>query len=411
MKFSTTILLFLSLLILASCKINYQAKPHDFPKPVDTTDRPVEFQDKKVYTTLQGVSADNLFDGARLNDFQHFNQDTFQVDIFPENIPINPSPYYAFRLWSETPQQVVIKLAYANGAAHRYPPKISQDGENWTLVDSTLVATRTEKDSIAYIRLDIGPDKLWIAAQELQNSTHVKDWCLAQAKKTGVAFQVAGKSKQGRDMLLLDITQGDNRKKDIIAIISRQHPPEVTGYLAMKAFIEEILADTPLSNDFRKKYHLLVFPLMNPDGVDLGHWRHNTGGIDLNRDWAYYHQPEVRQVANYIVKTAKTNKSKVILGMDFHSTYYDVLYTNQQSAENLPRYKDYWVAGIREVLAEEKIKESPSNVGAPVSKGWFLTQLDAEGIVYEVGDNTPRDLITKKGRTAAIEMMELLIYK
>jgi len=150
---------------------------------------------------------------------------------------------------------------------------------------------------------------------------------------------------------------------------------------------------------------------MNPDGVDLGHWRHNTGGIDLNRDWAYYHQPEVKQVANYIVKTAKKNKSKVILGMDFHSTYYDVLYTNQQSAKNLPHYKDYWVAGIREVLSKEKIRESPSNVGAPVSKGWFLTQFEAEGIVYEVGDNTPRDLIGKKGQAAAIEMMQLLIYK
>ena len=62
-------------------------------------------------------------------------------------------------------------------------------------------------------------------------------------------------------------------------------------------------------------------------------------------------------------------------------------------------------------MSDEKIRESPSNVGAPVSKGWFLTQLNAEGIVYEVGDETPRDLIKKKGRTAAIEMMELLIFK
>ncbi len=397
------------LLTIYSCQTAYQAKPHDFPKPVDTTDKPIEFQEKKTYTTENGVSADNLFDGARLNDFQQLNQDTFQASIHPENKPINRSPYYAFRLWSATPKKVVIELNYTD-AAHRYFPKISTDGENWTLLDSSQV--QLASDSVnAFIQLDLNADKIWIAAQELQNSTHVKNWCLEQAKLTGVEFQVAGKSKKGRDMFLLDISKGENRKKDIIAIISRQHPPEVTGYLAMKAFIEEILADKPLSIDFRKKYHLLVFPLMNPDGVDLGHWRHNTGGIDLNRDWAYYHQPEVKQVANYIVKTAKKNKSKVILGMDFHSTYYDVLYTNQQSAKNLPHYKDYWVAGIREVLSKEKIRESPSNVGAPVSKGWFLTQFEAEGIVYEVGDNTPRDLIGKKGQAAAIEMMQLLIYK
>ena len=107
----------------------------------------------------------------------------------------------------------MIKLAYSNGAAHRYPPKISKDGETWTLVDSTLVSTRTKRDSIAYLQLDINSNKLWVAAQELQTSTHVKNWCLEQAKNTDVQFQMAGKSKQGRDMFLLDIAQGDNQKK------------------------------------------------------------------------------------------------------------------------------------------------------------------------------------------------------
>ena len=397
------------LLTVYSCQTAYQAKPHDFPKPVDTTDKPVEFQEKKIYTTQSGVSADNLFDGARLNDFQQFNQDTFQVSIHPENKPINSSAYYAFRLWSTTPKKIIVELNYTS-ASHRYPPKISTDGKIWKLLDSTQV--QLASDSVnAFIQLDLDVDKIWIAAQELQTSTHVKNWCLEQAKLTDVEFQVVGKSKQGRDMYLLDISKGENRKKEIIAIISRQHPPEVTGYLAMKAFIEEILADKPLSNDFRKKYHLLVFPLMNPDGVDLGHWRHNTGGVDLNRDWAYYHQPEVKQVADYIAKIVKKDKTKAILGIDFHSTWYDILYTNKQSAKNLPRFKDYWVAGLRNVLQGEEIVERPSNIGRPVSKSWFLTQFEAEGITYEVGDDTPRNLIVKKGSTAAIEMMELLIYK
>ena len=287
---------------------------------------------------------------------------------------------------------------------------MSSDGETWTILDATKV--QLAKDSInAFVEIALTTDTLWVAAQELQTSTHVKDWCLEKAKQAGVQFQIAGQSKQGRDMYVLDISQGENRKKDMVAIISRQHPPEVTGYMAMQAFIEEILADKPLSNDFRKKYHLLVFPLMNPDGVDLGHWRHNTGGIDLNRDWAYYQQPEVKTVADYIAKTAKVNKAKVLLGIDFHSTWYDILYTNNESANNLPRFKEYWIAGFRDVLRGEKIVEKPSNVGRPVSKGWFLTQFQAEGITYEVGDDTPRDMIQIKGRAAAIEMMELLIYK
>ncbi|MEM1119108.1 MAG: M14 family metallopeptidase [Bacteroidota bacterium] len=397
------------ILFTIGCR-SYNARPYDFPKPVDTTDKPIDLQIKKMYSTNAGVYADNQFDGARLNDFQQINPDTFIATISPENEPVNPSAYYAFRLWTDLPKSVVVKIDYTS-AFHRYSPKISKDGENWMLLDSTKIQMDSAMAPFIHLNLDLSPDILWVAAQELQTSRHVKDWCIQQAKNANVNFKVTGRSKQGREMLHLEIGSEDLRKKDIIGIIGRQHPPEVTGHLAMQAFIETILADTPLSNDFRKKYHVLVFPLMNPDGVDLGHWRHNAGGIDLNRDWAYYHQEEVRHVANYIAKTAKRNKAKVILGIDFHSTWRDVLYTNSQSADNLPRFKDYWVAGLRNVLSEEKIRESPSKVGTPVSKGWFLTQFNAEGIVYEVGDDTPRDLIQKKGQAAAVEMMELLIYK
>ena len=61
---------------------------------------------------------------------------------------------------------------------------------------------------------------------------------------------------------------------------------------------------------------VIVYPLMNPDGVDEGHWRHNTGGIDLNRDWAHYNQPETRQVAlpgGYIVTARPLMSEEYVL--------------------------------------------------------------------------------------------------
>ena len=146
----------------------------------------------------------------------------------------------------------------------------------------------------------------------------------------------------GKDLWFLDIKNGDVKNKDVIIILSRQHPPEVTGYFAMQTFVDELLSESALATAFRKKYRILLFPLMNPDGVDLGHWRHNAGGVDLNRDWAYYHQPENRQIADFIVKTVKKNKSEVILGLDFHSTWWDVYYTNREIPKFIPYFKDYW---------------------------------------------------------------------
>ncbi|MEZ4847702.1 MAG: M14 family metallopeptidase [Bacteroidia bacterium] len=399
---------FLLILAFSSCR-NYVAKPYAFPKPVDTTTKPIEMQEKKIYAiSEEGIFADNLFDGARLNGFRFVEGDLFQATISPENIPVNNSPYYAFRIWSDSPKKIRLELNYTNGK-HRYAPKISADGIHWELLDSNQV--ELAKDSInAFLSLDISADTLWIAGQEVQNSKAVHAWCATKAQHPGLTLSSIGKSKLDRDLWLLDIHEGEIRHKDIIVILSRQHPPEVTGYFAMQAFVDEVLSDNPLSNAFRKKYHLLIFPLMNPDGVDMGHWRHSAGGVDLNRDWAYYNQPENRQIADYIVQTAKKQKSKVILGLDFHSTWWDVFYTNKEATEHLPQFKDFWLWGMRESLGTPT-KESPSNVTGPNSKNWFFTQFGAPGVTYEIGDSTPRDFIIQKGKASATEMMELLIFK
>ncbi|MCB0581953.1 MAG: hypothetical protein KDD10_21920 [Phaeodactylibacter sp.] len=63
---------------------------------------------------------------------------------------------------------------------------------------------------------------------------------------------------------------------------------------------------------------------------------------------------------------------------------------------------------MRAELPGFEFKESPSNVGAPVTKGWFLTQFGAVGMTYEIGDDTPPEAIAQKGRASARVMMRLL---
>ncbi len=400
------LLLCLLVICLSSCRV-YEAQPFEFERPVDTTTRPIELQEKKLYQ-INGIYADNRFDGARLNDFEHIKDEHYRATISPENKPINPSPYYAFKLWSNDNKSITLELNYTD-SRHRYTPKISRNGEDWTLLPDSLFALAADSVN-ATLFLEIASDTLWIAAQEIQNSTHVREWCETIAQHQNATFSVIGKSKLGRDLFSIDIGNGGVRKKDVIAVISRQHPPEVTGYLAMKAFIEEIMNDTPLSKAFREKYRILVLPLMNPDGVDLGHWRHNAGGIDPNRDWAFYNQEENRIAANFFVKETTKSRSKLLLGLDFHSTYYDIFYTNKNGSAAIPNFTAYWLQGIDLAIGKESRKR-PSYPSAPVSKNWFFKQFGAEAIVYEIGDDTPRDFIRQKGTISAVEMMKLLIFR
>lgn len=389
----------------------HSVKPVSFKTPVDTTIKTIKHQIKQTYRLNDvGVFASNEFDGARLNGFEQINDSTALVSIFPENTPINNSPYYAFKTWSSSPRSFYFTFKYPKGYKHRYTPKIETNGV-WSVIDSSNIF---KNDSLVTIKVKLNKSPLTIAAQEIQSSKHVKAWYtdLVKGKENIVTIKSIGKTALGRNLPMLDIYKGDTKEKDIIVLVTRQHPPEVTGYYAFQNFLQTILNDSDLSIDFLSNFHILAFPNMNPDGVDFGHWRHNAGGVDTNRDWSVYNQPEIKQTVKFINKAIKKNKSKLILGIDFHSTWYDIFYTNKDRKNTaLPFFIDNWFTALEANIPNYKVNEAVANSKKPVSKGWFLYGHDAVGITYEIGDDTPKENIELIGRVSAEQMMNILLNK
>ncbi len=400
------IALILSFLVLVGCT---SVKPVSFKMPVDTTTKRISIQTKQTYQLSDvGVFASNEFDGARLNGFEKINDSTVLVSIYPENAPINNSAYYAFKTWSNTSKPFYFTFKYPKGYKHRYIPKL-KIGNQWSVIDASNMF---RKDSIVTIKLNLSKTPITVAAQEIQSFTDAENWYsnLVTGKDNYVRLKSIGKSTLGKNLPVLDIYKGDTKEKDIIVLVTRQHPPEVTGYYAFQSFLETILSDTELSKKFLNKYHVLAFPIMNPDGVDLGHWRHNAGGVDTNRDWSVYNQPEIKQTVEYITKTINKNNSKIILGLDFHSTYEDVFYTNKiRQTTTLPNFIEDWFNGLEDNIPNYKVNEKAANSTRPVSKGWFLYGHNAVGITYEIGDTTPKENIKLIGRVSAEEMMKILL--
>ena len=385
----------------------WQATSRDLPQPEDTRSRPVLQQTRRAWQ-INGVFASNRFPGARLNDFRKLNDSTYRAVILPENKPVNKSPWYAFKIWSAKKRSIRLILDYDYGD-HRYFPKISQNGKDWASLDSARFSMYDKQDAL--LLLDLGPDTLWLAAQPVVASGDVADWCVRQCQHPDVRQEIFGKSRLGRPLRMLEVGAGPAAQKQVVALLCRQHPPEVTGWFALQHFMDELLSDTELARAFRQQYRVIVFPLINPDGVDLGFWRHNAGGVDLNRDWAYYRQPETRQVADKIVREVQKHQSTLVLGLDFHSTFEDIFYTGDETDNPpiLPGFKDAWLTGMKTALPEFEFEEDAAAEGKPVSKSWFLAQFDATGITYEIGDNTSPDMIQQKGQVSARVMMELLL--
>ncbi len=398
-------LLGLILIVLTSCRT---VKTVEFITSVDTTSKPISKQIKENFNLDDlGVYASNNFDGARLNGFEKLNDSTIKVVVKPENSPINNSAYYAFKTWSNEPRDFYFKFNYPTGYKHRYIPKIEQDG-NWRIIDSLDVFMQ---DTLVTAKIKLSTKPITIAAHEIQNSKHVEQWYsnLVIGKENYVHLRSFGKSINNKNLPVLDIYKGHKKGKKIIVLMTRQHPPEVTGYYAFQQFLITVLNDSQLVDDFLNEYRVLAFPIMNPDGVDLGHWRHNAGGVDLNRDWSIYNQPEIKQAVKFITKTSKKNKSRIILGLDFHSTYEDVFYTNKKRQNTtLPTFIEDWFSALEENIPDYKVNEKPGNSTKPVSKGWFLYGHNAVGITYEIGDATPKDRIKTIGRISAEQMMKLL---
>jgi len=400
-----TFLLFISLLIPALCSCNRSAQweGQEPVKKVSTETVPIQLQYKGTFDLGAGMYMSNEFEGARLNGVARTNDTLLTVLITPENSPINMSPWYAFQLWSDHPRDIYVRLSYPEGASHRYHPKVSTDGLEWHALDSARFQDTT-------MMLSVSPDTLWISAQELITSHHVDQWMHELESRSYVKRDTIGLSHEGRPLSLLRIGESDDQR--MIMVISRQHPPEIPGFLAMQAFVETLCADIELASAFRSKYNTYVVPVANPDGVYHGHWRHNRGGIDLNRDWADFNQPETSAIRDFMKQRTGFAGGKFYFGVDFHSTQEDIYYTISPELEgNMPGL----VPELINATAQEfpnytpNIKPNSKEEARITSTSFLFYEFGAEALTYEIGDHTPRDFIHKKGEMTAMKLMELML--
>lgn len=385
-------------------------------KKVSTKTVPVQRQYKGIFNLGDGVFISNDYSGARMNGVARTSDTLITILITSENSPINPSPWYGFKIWSETEKELYVKLTYNEDAFHRYFPKLSKNGSSWEALDSLKYKAvkkiwneRELAESIT-MQLSVNKDTLWVSAQELISSSEADAWTSGLVTKSFVYKSVIGNSKQGRPVNLLKI--GDSDDQRMIMVISRQHPPEVTGFLAMQAFIETLCSDTDLAKRFRAAYNTYVVPLVNPDGVDNGHWRHNFGGIDLNRDWEDFNQPETSSIRDFMRKKVAQTGGKFYFGVDFHSTWEDIFYTiTPELKGNMPGLVPKVISGLEDEFPGYKpnIRPSPGTGNKINSTAFFFFEFGAESFTYEVGDNTPREFVRKKGETTAVKLMEQLL--
>ena len=134
------------------------------------------------------------------------------------------------------------------------------------------------------------------------------------------------------------------------------------------------------------------------------------GGIDLNRDWQNFNQPETRNVRDFLVE--KDKDYDFVFGADFHSTWDDIYYPIDTTvAGEKGKIIFDWIENISKRLPQKKTNISASDEIDPtmVSSKYFYVNHGMPAIVFELGDNTSRPFLKEKGKVAAEEIMKLLM--
>lgn len=396
---------------LLNCKSTeeFTGFSYDPPNVTDTQDKKVQPQHRRVIGAgTPTVWVSNNFEGARLNDFYSVNENTYEVFIEPENAPINNSPWFAFEIWSDTSTTSWIRLNYNNGR-HRYVPKITVNDSTYSVeMENTLYDTISKTLTL---KLQLSQDPILVSAQRVSSSETYNNWLEEMLAHNFVSQTTIGYSKLGNPIKELMIDETEHGKQvGVLILMSRQHPPEVSGYYAARYFFEEITSNSELSKQFRSQFIVKSYPLINIDGVLNGHWRHNAGGVDLNRDWTNFNQPETKAVRDALLPLLEDPLKKVYYGIDFHSTNENIFYPIEESVPTSPdNLTQRWFPLVQTNNPSAVFAYEEFDTSSPISKNWIYKTFGADALTFEMDDELSMDTIEQIARSSAQSLMTLLL--
>jgi hypothetical protein len=353
---------------------------------------------------FEAVSFTANFETGKLNSCERLSENHYLLTTDAENRPINPSPWYAFKVepkQSLNTQQINITIQ-AIQAKPRYLPKMSADGKNWQNLPFTV------KDGQLTFEITLSK-ALFIAGQEIINNDQYLSWMTELDQSSSFTKINLGNSTLARPIEALISHQTNNT--EWLLILGRQHPPEITGALALISFVNELAQTSQTNQAFLERFNVLIIPNLNPDGVAAGNWRHNSKGVDLNRDWGKFTQVETALVKAKLDSLIKGSQ-RLVFALDFHSTQQDVFYTMPTDYPVAPAlFVNEWLDKLKsQSVSSFVVRPKPGlSPGRGVFKQYIADEHKIHAVTFELGDNTQRELIDQVAKISAQTLVEKML--
>jgi hypothetical protein len=165
-------------------------------------------------------------------------------------------------------------------------PAFSYDNKTWQFFSDREVQWNTQSTSL---RLRFRPLKnhMWIAHVPPYTTRDLARLMAAVGTSPYLHKEVVGKTVEGRDMLLLTVTNASvpDANKKVLWLMARQHAWEASTSWVAEGTLRFLLSADPRAGRVRDEAVFKIFPMADPDGVARGGVRYNDHGYDLNRNW------------------------------------------------------------------------------------------------------------------------------
>eukprot|EP00906_Rhabdomonas_costata_P020802 RCo030266 len=107
-----------------------------------------------------------------------------------------------------------------------------------------------------------------------------------------------------------------------IVFTCRVHPGETNSSWIMKGILDFLTSNKATSRQILSTHSVICIPMLNPDGVALGHYRCDSNGFDLNRVWKNPHpelHPTVYHAKQLLLKLQAKGQISYFFDLHGHS--------------------------------------------------------------------------------------------
>ncbi|TKJ41561.1 hypothetical protein CEE37_03070 [candidate division LCP-89 bacterium B3_LCP] len=195
-------------------------------------------------------------------------------------------------------------------------PIFSADGEKWVRAQKVQYARQVSISDMSIAKVfrfqsPIIAETLYVAYSYPYTNTDLRDYLGTICIDQSVEITKFGSTEEERPIPLLQI---DSPREKKIWIIGREHPGETPLSFVCEGMIQALL-DSPAGWKLRQSYGFSIVPILNVDGVENGYYYHNTGGVNLARDWEEFSSQEVQSLHSAMLHDIENGRLKLIVNL------------------------------------------------------------------------------------------------